>query len=53
MIQKILFIALRYSYGRKEYGEALNKRALLDNFVAQGYEVESVWIDEHEPAELR
>lgn len=53
MMRKILFVALKYSYGVKAYGEALNKKALYDNFVALGYEVEAVWSDEYEKERLQ
>lgn len=53
MMKKILFVALKYSYGVKEQGEALNKKALYDNFVAMDYEVECVWLDEYEQDTLQ
>jgi len=48
MIKKILFIALQYSYGKKELGESLNKKAHSDMLEAVGYNVENVWLDNYE-----
>lgn len=48
MIKKILFIALKYSYGTKELGEALNKKAHSDMLKEVGYEVENVWLDDYD-----
>ena len=51
MIKKILFVALKNSYGRKELGEALNKKAHSDMLVMIGYEVENVWLDDYDTNE--
>ena len=53
MIKKVLFVALKYSYGKKERGVALNKGALLDNLIAQGYETRTIWLDEYEKQSLQ
>jgi spore maturation protein CgeB len=47
MIKKILFIALKYSYGKKERGEALNKKAHSDKLKELGYIVENLWLDDY------
>jgi hypothetical protein len=47
MIKKILFIALKNSYGKKELGEGLNKKAHSDQLKEIGYQVENLWIDEY------
>ncbi|WP_226962094.1 CgeB family protein [Sulfurimonas marina] len=51
MIKKILFIGLKYSYGKKELGEALNKKAHSDMLKEIGYEVENIWLDDYETNE--
>ena len=51
MIKKILFIALKYSYGKQELGEALNKRAHSDKLKELGYHVENLWLDEYQSNE--
>jgi len=45
MIEKILFVSLEYSYGRRELGESLNKKAHSDVLKSIGYEVCNVWLD--------
>tara|TARA_B100000886_G_scaffold119798_1_gene80532 strand:+ start:21836 stop:22855 length:1020 start_codon:yes stop_codon:yes gene_type:complete len=47
MAKKILFIGLKYCYGKKELGESLNKKAHLDSFIKLGYKTEALWIDEY------
>jgi spore maturation protein CgeB len=48
MINKILFVGLRYSYGKRELGEALNKKAHSDTLKELGYEVENIWLDNYD-----
>lgn len=48
MIRKILFIALRNSYGKKALGEALNRKAHSDMLRAIGYQVEDLWLDDYD-----
>ncbi len=45
MIKKILYIGSQYEYSKKENGEALNKKAFYNSFVALGYDVIPVWYD--------
>tara|TARA_Y100000589_G_C27135311_1_gene622279 strand:+ start:195 stop:1202 length:1008 start_codon:yes stop_codon:yes gene_type:complete len=47
MIKKILIIALKYSYGRREFGPSINKGALIDSFNNLGFTTKTIWIDEH------
>jgi spore maturation protein CgeB len=47
MIKRILFIGLKYSYGKKELGESLNKKAHSDILKSLGYEVENLWLDDY------
>ena len=46
-IKKILIVALKYSYGNKDYGPSINKGALEDSFKNIGISTKSIWIDEH------
>lgn len=48
MIRKILFIALKNSYGKKELGEALNKRAHSNMLKELVYRVENLWLDDYD-----
>tara|TARA_S200000501_G_C20855786_1_gene757697 strand:+ start:1066 stop:2094 length:1029 start_codon:yes stop_codon:yes gene_type:complete len=52
MIKKILIIALKYSYGNKNYGPSINKGALEDSFKNLGFSTRTIWIDEHEKKSL-
>ena len=47
MIKKILIIALKYSYGNKDFGPSINKGALEDSFNNIGVLTKTIWIDEH------
>jgi len=53
MIKKILFIGLKYSYGQKSLGEALNKKAHVDSLKKLGYCVEVVWLDDYNEEQLQ
>lgn len=47
MINKILIIALKYSYGKKAFGESINKGALKDSFNNLGITTKTIWIDNY------
>ena len=47
IIKKILIVALKYSYGKKEFGPSINKGALEDSFKKIGLSSRTIWIDEH------
>ena len=48
MIEKILIVALKYSYGKKEFGPSINEGAIENSFKKLGIKTKTVWIDEHE-----
>ena len=47
IIKKILIVALKYSYGKKDFGPSINKGALEDSFKNLGFATKTIWIDEH------
>ena len=47
MIKKILIVALKYSYGRRDFGPSINQGALIDSLNTLGYTTNTIWIDEH------
>jgi len=47
MIKKILIVALKYSYGRKDFGPSINKGAIEDSFNDLGFLTKTIWIDEY------
>ncbi len=53
MISKILYVAFKYEYGKKDNGKALNYKAWYENFLALGYEVDTVFFDDFSHAELQ
>ena len=48
MIEKILIVALKYSYGKKEFGPSINEGAIQNSFKMLGIKTKTIWIDEHE-----
>lgn len=53
MIKKILYIAFQYEYAKKENGTALNYKAWYENFVKLGYEVDTLFYEDHTKEELQ
>lgn len=47
MIEKILIVALKYSYGNKNFGPSINKGAIENSFRELGIKTKTIWIDEH------
>ncbi|ABM72602.1 Hypothetical protein P9515_13951 [Prochlorococcus marinus str. MIT 9515] len=47
MIKKILIVALKYSYGNKNFGPSINKGALEDSLKKIGMVTKTIWIDQH------
>ncbi len=47
VIKKILIVALKYSYGNRDFGPSINKGALEDSFKNIGVSTRTIWIDEH------
>ncbi len=43
MIKRILYVAFKYEYGRKENGFALNYKAWFHGFEQLGYSIEGVF----------
>lgn len=53
MIKKILYIAFKYEYGKKENGHALNYKAWYENFLRLGYEVDTIFYESYSREELQ
>lgn len=51
-IKKIIFVGLKYSYGKKSLGESINERAHVNPLKDLGYNVSTIWIDELEQISL-
>lgn len=53
MVEKILYIAFQYEYGKKENGYALNYEAWYKNFINEGYIVDTIFYESYSIVDLQ
>ncbi|MUK92242.1 glycosyltransferase [Aliivibrio fischeri] len=52
-MNKILYVAFKYEYGKKENGLALNYKAFFENFIELGYDVDSLFYEDYSKEDLQ